>query len=90
MVMVRPPLLAELAVVFLAASLSETLTSALVGALVAGVPTLLLLLKERGKDKAETAHLAASDELSYAEMVRKLLVEKNELLTLLDTERRRH
>lgn len=69
------------AVMFLAlATATETFISGLVGALVAGVPSLILWLRERRKDRAEVKHLTTQDDLSYAELVRQLLREKSEYL----------
>lgn len=60
------------------ATVGETITAAVTGAIVAGVPTLLLVLKERRKDRATVRHMESADDLSYAEMVSKLLAEKAE------------
>ena len=57
---------------------AETVYSALFGALVAGIPTAILLVKERGKDKAEERHFQVQDELGYSEMVSSLLSEKGQ------------
>jgi len=56
---------------------SDTVFAALMGALIAGIPTAILLVKERGKDKAEERHLGATDDLAYADMVNDLLTEKS-------------
>jgi hypothetical protein len=68
----------EAAAASLYALTAETVFSALFGALVAGIPTGILLLKERSKDKAEERHFQVQDELGYSEMVSSLLTEKGQ------------
>lgn len=76
----RPALLvAEAAFGFLImATVGETIAAAVTGAVVAAVPTMFLMLKERRKDRAEVRHIESSDDLAYAEMVSRLLAEKAE------------
>jgi hypothetical protein len=70
---------AFIATMFLAVA-ADTVYAGIIGALIAGIPTLILWLRERSKDKAQVRQIDTETDIGALTMVRELLDDKAALI----------